>query len=127
MNCNKVNEPPEEFIGQIIDIMEDYISEKNQNAPGTVHIQGDDCTHLSDALKDTLEKWGVLRKNTAPEQIKAEMLAEAFRYISDDEMAQAVEGYIECPNSEPCDYQGGDNYAPCVVCKIKWLKSQYDK
>ena len=61
---DKVNKCPEEFIGRIIDIMEDYISKKNQDSsddtPNTVHIQGDDYTYLSDALKDTLEKWILL-------------------------------------------------------------------
>lgn len=120
---DQVNECPEEFIGQIIDIMEDYISEKNQNTAGdtqdAVHIQGDDYTHLSDALKDTLKKWGVFGKNTESGQTNAEMLSDALNCISDDEIAESVEGYIGCPNSEECDYRGDGNYAPCVACKIK--------
>ena len=128
---DKVNKCPEEFIGRIIDIMEDYISKKNQDSsddtPNTVHIQGDDYTYLSDALKDTLEKWGVLGKNAEPKQTNAEMLADALRCISDDEIAESVEGYIECPDSEKWGYRGAGNYAPCVACKSKWLKSQYDK
>lgn len=87
---DKVNKCPEEFIGRIIDIMEDYISKKNQDSsddtPNTVHIQGDDYTYLSDALKDTLEKWEVLGKNAEPKRTNAEMLADALRCISDDEI-----------------------------------------
>lgn len=44
----------------------------------------------------------------------------------DDELLECVADYISCPSEEECDYDGSGDYTPCVACKKKWLKKEFD-
>lgn len=52
-----VRECPEEFIGQIIDIFEDDLTNaaSDKDDGSSVHITGNRYDHLSDALRETLK------------------------------------------------------------------------
>lgn len=63
MKTTIAKECPEELVGQIIDLFEDHLSQKDQTSAedaDKVHITGESYDRLSDALRDTLEKWCVL-------------------------------------------------------------------
>lgn len=65
LDTNIAKECPEELIGQIIDIFEDYQSQEDQTSAedaNQVHIAGESYDRLSDALRDTLEKWCVFKQ-----------------------------------------------------------------
>ncbi len=47
-----------EFIGQVIDIFEDYLA-KNDKSKSRIHIQGKDYKQISEDLKAMMEHWGV--------------------------------------------------------------------
>ncbi len=61
-----------EFIGQIIDIFEDFLDEKgitinnssesDPNTNETVHITGTDYDHLKAKLEDTINNWNTTNK-----------------------------------------------------------------
>lgn len=120
-----IQECPEEFIGQIIDIFEDDLTnmDSNKDDGSSVHITGNRYDHLSDALRETLKKWNVLPESDTPEDTNADMLIDALQNVDDDEVAESVASYINCPSSDDCDYQGGSDHSPCIVCKTKWLRS----
>ena len=120
-----VRECPEEFIGQIIDIFEDDLTNaaSGKDDGSSVHITGNRYDHLSDALRETLKKWNVLPESDTPAATNADMLIDALQNIDDDEVAESVVSYIDCPSSDDCDYQGGSDHSPCIACKTKWLRS----
>ena len=120
-----VQEFPEEFIGQIIDIFEDDLTnmDPDKEDDSSVHITGNRYDHLSDALRETLKKWNVLSEPEAPADTNADMLIDALQNVDDDEVAELVASYINCPSSDDCGYQGGSDYSPCIACKTKWLRS----
>jgi len=120
-----VRECPEEFIGQIIDIFEDDLTNaaSDKYDGSSVHITGNRYDHLSDALRETLKKWNVLPESDTPADTNADMLIDALQNVDDDEVAESVASYIDCPSSDDCGYQGGSDYSPCIACKTKWLRS----
>ena len=120
-----VQKYPEEFIGQMIDIFEDDLANmtSDKNDGSSVHITGSRYDHLSDTLKDTLKKWNVLTGPEAQTDTNADMLISALQNVDDDEVAESVASYINCPSSDECSYQGGSDDSPCIACKIKWLRS----
>lgn len=120
-----VQEFPEEFIGQIIDIFEDDLTnmDPDKEDGSSVHITGNRYDHLSDALRETLKKWNVLPESETPADTNADMLIDALQNVDDDEVAELVAPYINCPSSDDCGYQGGSDYSPCIACKTKWLRS----
>ena len=120
-----IQECPEEFIGQIIDIFEDDLTnmDSNKDDGSSVHITGNRYDHLSDALRETLKKWNVLPESDTPADTNADMLIDALQNVDDDEVAESVASYINCPSSDDCDYQAGSDHSPCIVCKTKWLRS----
>lgn len=124
-NTHLVQKYPEEFIGQMIDIFEDDLTNaaSGKDDGSSVHITGSRYDHLSDALKDTLKKWEVLTEPEAQTDTNADMLISALRNVDDDEIAESVASYINCPSSDECGYQGGSDDSPCIACKIKWLRS----
>lgn len=120
-----VRECPEEFIGQIIDIFEDDLTNaaSDKDDGSSVHITGNRYDHLSDALKETLKKWNILPESETSTDTNADMLIDALQNVDDDEIAESVASYINCPSSDDCGYQGGRDHSPCIVCKAKWLRS----
>lgn len=120
-----VRECPEKFIGQIIDIFEDDLTNaaSDKDDGSSVHITGNRYDHLSDALKETLKKWNVLPESETLADTNADMLIDALQNVDDDEVAESVAPYINCPSSDDCGYQGGSDYSPCIACKTKWLRS----
>ena len=120
-----VRECPEEFIGQIIDIFEDDLTnmDSNKDDGSSVHITGNRYDHLSDALRETLKKWNILPESETSTDTNADMLIDALQNVDDDEIAELVASYINCPSSDDCGYQGGSDHSPCIVCKAKWLRS----
>ncbi len=56
----------------------------------------------------------------------AEMLVHDLSNAKDDELEMLVD-YIGCPNSHDCKYDGGSNFKPCIDCKIKWLKKEFEQ
>lgn len=120
-----VRECPEEFIGQIIDIFEDDLTNaaSGKDDGSSVHITGNRYDHLSDALRETLKKWNVLPESDTPADTNADMLIDALQNVDDDEVAESVASYIDCPNSDDCGYQGGGDQSPCIACKVRWLRS----
>lgn len=120
-----VRECPEEFIGQIIDIFEDDLTNaaSDKDDGSSVHITGNRYDHLSDALKETLKKWNILPESETSTDTNADMLIDALQNVDDDEIAESVASYINCPSSDDCGYQGGSDHSPCIVCKAKWLRS----
>lgn len=75
MANNKIQEQKEEFIGQIIDIFEDFLDEKGcdieneeRNAddePISAIIYRSDYDALSDRLTSMMTNWGILKKEEA--------------------------------------------------------------
>ena len=124
-NTHLVRKYPEEFIGQMIDIFEDDLANAAscKNDGSSVHITGSRYDHLSNALKDTLKKWEVLTEPEAQTDTNADMLISALQNVDNDEVAESVASYINCPSSDECGYQGGSDDSPCIACKIKWLRS----
>lgn len=120
-----VRECPEDFIGQIIDIFEDDLTNaaSDKDDGSSVHITGNRYDHLSDALRETLKKWNVLLESETLADTNADMLIDALQNVDDDEVAESVAPYINCPSSDDCGYQGGSDYSPCIACKTKWLRS----
>lgn len=120
-----IQECPEEFIGQIIDIFEDDLTnmDSNKDDGSSVHITGNRYDHLSDALRETLKKWNILPESETSTDTNADMLIDALQNVDDDEIAELVSSYINCPSSDDCGYQGGSDHSPCIVCKAKWLRS----
>lgn len=120
-----VRECPEDFIGQIIDIFEDDLTNaaSDKDDGSSVHITGNRYDHLSDALKETLKKWNILPESETSTDTNADMLIDALQNVDDDEIAESVASYINCPSSDDCGYQGGSDHSPCIVCKAKWLRS----
>ena len=120
-----IQECPEEFIGQIIDIFEDDLTnmDSNKDDGSSVHITGNRYDHLSDALRETLKKWTILPESETSTDTNADMLIDALQNVDDDEIAELVASYINCPSSDDCGYQGGSDHSPCIVCKAKWLRS----
>ena len=120
-----IQECPEEFIGQIIDIFEDDLTnmDSNKDDGSSVHITGNRYDHLSDALRETLKKWNILPESETSTDSNADMLIDALQNVDDDEIAELVASYINCPSSDDCGYQGGSDHSPCIVCKAKWLRS----
>mgnify|MGYP000228954986 FL=1 len=57
-----IQECPEEFIRQIIDIVEDDLTnmDSTKDDGSSVHITANRYDHLSDALRETLKKWNIL-------------------------------------------------------------------
>ena len=49
-----------EFLGQIMDGIEDFLESKNKNPTGGAILRGQDYDRLSAQIEDTLVKWGVL-------------------------------------------------------------------
>lgn len=120
-----VRECPEEFIGQIIDIFEDDLTNaaSGKDDGSSIHITGNRYDHLSDTLRETLKKWSILPESDAPADTNADMLIDALQNVDDDEVAELVTSYINCPSSDDCGYQGGSDQLPCIACKMKWLRS----
>lgn len=120
-----VRECPEEFIGQIIDIFEDDLTNaaSGKDDGSSVHITGNRYDHLSDTLRETLKKWSILPESDTPADTNADMLIDALQNVDDDEVAELVTSYINCPSSDDCGYQGGSDQSPCIACKMKWLRS----
>lgn len=120
-----VRECPEDFIGQIIDIFEDDLTNtgSDKDDGSSVHITGNRYDHLSDALRETLKKWNVLPESETLADTNADMLIDALQNVDDDEVAESVTPYINCPSSDDCGYQGGSDHSPCITCKMKWLRS----
>ena len=38
---------------------------------------------------------------------------------------QIIADYIDCPSSEDCKYDGGNDHSCCTECKIKYLESEW--
>lgn len=55
----------------------------------------------------------------------AEAIIKDLQNIDDYEIAIFVAEYIACPSSDDCTYDGRDS-SPCVDCKIRWLRSDFD-
>ena len=55
----------------------------------------------------------------------AEAIIQALKNIEDDEIAESVAEYINCPSCDDCTYQGGDN-SMCTECKITWLRGKWE-
>ena len=49
----------EEFLGQIIDIFDDYLEKKSGKK---VNIQGEDYNSIRDDLEQMMKNWGVMEK-----------------------------------------------------------------
>lgn len=120
-----VRECPEDFIGQIIDIFEDDLTNaaSDKDDGSSVHITGNRYDHLSDVLRETLKKWNILPESETSTDTNADMLIDALQNVDDDEIAESVASYINCPSSDDCGYQGGSDHSPCIACKTKWLRS----
>lgn len=56
----------------------------------------------------------------------AESLMQGLMEIEDDEVAEMVADAINCPSSSGCTYDGGKDHTPCVVCKVKWLRDEWE-
>lgn len=56
----------------------------------------------------------------------AEVLIQGLNEIYDDDIAESVADYISCPSSPDCTYDGGKDHTPCTVCKIKWLRDEWE-
>ena len=56
----------------------------------------------------------------------AEALVEALKEVNDDDVAESLISYIDCPSSPGCTYDGGKDHSPCTDCKIKWLRSEWE-
>jgi len=44
----------------------------------------------------------------------------------DDELLECVSDYIACPSENDCKYDGGKDHSPCVECKTKWLRKEFE-
>lgn len=44
---------------------------------------------------------------------------------NNEELLECVAEYIACPSEEECNYDGGSNQEPCVICKMKWLRKEF--
>lgn len=55
----------------------------------------------------------------------AEMIIQALQEVGDDDVAESVADYINCPSSTDCTYDGNDS-SPCLECKIRWLRSDFE-
>lgn len=49
----------EEFLGQVIDIFDDYLEKKSGKK---VNIQGEDYNSIRDDLEQMMKNWGVMEK-----------------------------------------------------------------
>ena len=49
----------EEFLGQIIDIFDDYLEKKSGKK---VNIQGEDYNSIRDDLEQMMKNWGIIEK-----------------------------------------------------------------
>lgn len=56
----------------------------------------------------------------------AEALIQGLQEINDDEIAEQVADYINCPSSDDCTYNGGKDHTPCTACKVKWLRDAWE-
>ena len=65
---NLVNkEDRSELLGQVIDVFEDFLCEKNINIfnpNGDANIYGNDYDHMRQKLNETLVNWGLLEKSS---------------------------------------------------------------
>lgn len=79
MRNELINKNQQEFVGQIMDVIEDYVSKRESRLFGTdpedVHIKGSEYDGLSKELRETLTKWGVL------EEIEKEEKASDGEYL----------------------------------------------
>lgn len=80
------------------------------------------CTLETDKIM-TDEEWNILPESETSTDTNADMLIDALQNVDDDEIAELVASYINCPSSDDCGYQGGSDHSPCIVCKAKWLRS----
>ncbi len=55
----------------------------------------------------------------------AEVIIQALKNIEDDEIAESVAEYINCPSCVGCKYDGADN-SVCEECKITWLRGKWE-
>lgn len=44
----------------------------------------------------------------------------------DEELLECVAEYINCPSEDDCKYDGGSDHTPCIECKKKWLKKEFE-
>lgn len=54
----------EEFLGQVIDIFDDYLEKKSGKK---VNIQGEDYNSIRDDLEQMMKNWGVMEKEEEKE------------------------------------------------------------
>ena len=54
----------EEFLGQVIDIFDDYLEKKSGKK---VNIQGEDYNSIRDDLEQMMKNWGVMEKEEGKE------------------------------------------------------------
>ena len=54
----------EEFLGQVIDIFDDYLEKKSGKK---VNIQGEDYNSIRDDLEQMMKNWGVMEKDVEKE------------------------------------------------------------
>lgn len=56
----------------------------------------------------------------------AESLIQGLQEIDEYEIAEQVADYINCPSSDDCTYDGGKDHSPCISCKVKWLRDEWE-
>lgn len=56
----------------------------------------------------------------------AEALIQGLKEVDDDDIAESVADYISCPSSSGCTYDGGKDHSPCIACKVKWLRGEWE-
>lgn len=60
---NKAENNPDQFIGEVMDIFEEYLAKNDPKDTEyqKIHLAGDDYDKMSKGLRETLVKWGVLK------------------------------------------------------------------
>lgn len=56
----------------------------------------------------------------------AKALIQGLKEVDDDYIAESVADYIICPSSDDCTYDGGKDHSPCIACKVKWLRGEWE-